>query len=80
MLLLGCGLNDREVGVRYSAEAEVFSSPPHPGRNWSPSSLLYNGDKVSGRDAHKLSPFAPRLKPREANRTPVLHIIHGITT
>jgi hypothetical protein len=36
------GLDGRELGVRVSVRARIFSSPLHPDRFWGPSSLVSN--------------------------------------
>jgi hypothetical protein len=39
----GYGLDDRGVGVRFTVESRIFSSPRRPDRLWGPPRLLYCG-------------------------------------
>jgi hypothetical protein len=42
-IVTGYGLDDRGVGVRFSAESRIFSSSRRPDRLWGPPNLLSNG-------------------------------------
>jgi hypothetical protein len=39
----GCGMDDREVGVRVLVRSRILISPYRPDRLWSPPNLLSNG-------------------------------------
>jgi hypothetical protein len=42
-IAIGCGLEDREVGVRVPVRLRIFSSPRRPERLWGPPSLISLG-------------------------------------
>jgi hypothetical protein len=51
----GCGLDDREIGVRVPVESRIFISPCQPDRLWGPPNLLpnvtvdfFHGGKAAG--------------------------------
>jgi hypothetical protein len=59
----GCGLDDREVGVRVPLGSTIFSSPYRPDRFFGPptyypmgTAVLSPGSKRTGRDADHLPP------------------------
>jgi hypothetical protein len=42
-IAIGCGLDDRGVGVRVPVESRIFSTPRNPDRLLGPPNLLSNG-------------------------------------
>jgi hypothetical protein len=42
-IAIGCGLDDRAVGVRVLIGPRIFNSPRRPDRLWGRPSLLFNG-------------------------------------